>query len=95
MTFLIRPAELRDLQTLYEMAKLTGGGFTNLPANRETLRAKLQRTEQALSRQDDGLEDELIVMVLENSETGQVRGTCQMFTQVGLSAPFTAIAWVR
>lgn len=84
----MRPARPGDLQTLYEMAKLTGGGFTNLPADREALKAKLERTEQALSREEDILEDELIVMVLENAETGQVRGTCQMFTQVGQTWPF-------
>ncbi|MCF8708501.1 arginine N-succinyltransferase [Rhizorhapis sp. SPR117] len=88
MSFLVRPARPNDLQTLYEMAKLTGGGFTNLPADRDALKAKLERTDRALSRQEDVLEDELIVMVLENAETGQVRGTCQMFTQVGQTWPF-------
>jgi arginine N-succinyltransferase len=70
------------------MAKLTGGGFTNLPANRETLRLKLERTEQALSHAGDELKDELIVLVLENTGTGQVRGTCQLFTRVGQTWPF-------
>ena len=31
MTFRIRPATNDDFQAIYEMAKLTGGGFTNLP----------------------------------------------------------------
>ena len=84
----MRPARLGDLQALYEMAKLTGGGFTNLPANRETLKSKLERTEQALSHDGDELQDELIVLVLENADTGQVRGTCQIFTQVGQTWPF-------
>lgn len=84
----MRPARPDDLQTLYEMAKVTGGGFTNLPADRESLAAKLDRTAQALSRQNEGIEDELIVMVLENSETHQVRGTCQIFSTVGQKWPF-------
>ena len=70
------------------MAKLTGGGFTNLPADRDALKAKLERTEQALSHDEDMLRDELIVLVLENTETGQVRGTCQIFTQIGQTWPF-------
>ncbi|MBJ7377805.1 arginine N-succinyltransferase, partial [Sphingobium sp.] len=74
MSFIMRIARADDLQTLYEMAKLTGGGFTNLPPDRTALSAKLERTEQALAREGDGIEDELIVMVLENVETGQVRG---------------------
>ena len=31
MNFRIRPAREDDFSALYEMAKLTGGGFTNLP----------------------------------------------------------------
>ncbi len=84
----MRIARADDLQTLYEMAKLTGGGFTNLPPDRKALAAKLERTEKALARQGDGIQDELIVMVLENVETGQVRGTCQIFSTVGQSWPF-------
>ncbi|RYM04521.1 arginine N-succinyltransferase [Sphingobium indicum] len=84
----MRTARAGDLQTLYEMAKLTGGGFTNLPPDRKSLAAKLERTEQALARQGEGVEDELIVMVLENAQTGQVRGTCQIFSKVGQNWPF-------
>ena len=40
MTFCIRAAGADDLQHLYEMAKLTGGGFTNLPPDRKALRGK-------------------------------------------------------
>ncbi len=84
----MRTARADDLQTLYEMAKLTGGGFTNLPPDRNALAAKLERTEQALARDEDSIKDELIVLVLENGQTGQVRGTCQIFSTVGQSWPF-------
>ena len=33
----MRAAHGGDLEALYEMAKLTGGGFTNLPADRTSL----------------------------------------------------------
>jgi arginine N-succinyltransferase len=88
LSFIMRIARADDLQTLYEMAKLTGGGFTNLPPDRTALAAKLERTEKALAREGEGIQDELIVMVLENVETGQVRGTCQIFSTVGQSWPF-------
>lgn len=89
MTHRIRAARANDLQHLYEMAKLTGGGFTNLPPEREALGAKLARSDRAFARTDaDRIEDELFVLILENAETGHVCGTCQIFTQVGQRWPF-------
>ena len=88
MTFVVRAAADGDLQPLYEMAKLTGGGFTNLPPDRRALRAKLDRARAAFRRDEDRLEDELFVVVLENSDTGEVRGTCQLFAEVGRRQPF-------
>jgi arginine N-succinyltransferase len=86
--FRVRPAVDSDLASLYEMAKLTGGGFTNLPPDRASLRAKLERSHAAFEQEADGVRDELFVLVLENADTGDVRGTCQMFTHVGQQQPF-------
>jgi len=89
MTFRIRPAHDEDLQALYEMAKLTGGGFTNLPPDRGSLKAKLDRSHAAFDSDEDSPDaDELFVLVLENMKTGEVRGTCQLFTRVGQKWPF-------
>ncbi|WP_375392763.1 arginine N-succinyltransferase [uncultured Sphingomonas sp.] len=88
MTFVVRPATDRDLKPLYEMAKLTGGGFTNLPPDRRALKAKLDRSRAAFARDAEHRADELFVLVLENSATGEVRGTCQLFTEVGGQQPF-------
>ncbi|RYY22880.1 MAG: arginine N-succinyltransferase [Sphingomonadales bacterium] len=88
MSFVIRAAREGDLQALYEMAKLTGGGFTNLQPEKGVLRAKLERSQQAFDRADDTPVDEVFLLVLENTETGEVRGTCQIFTAVGQKWPF-------
>ena len=88
MTFRLRAARTDDLEPLYEMAKLTGGGFTNLPADRDALAGKLDRAAAAFAREEDELGDDQFVLVLENSETGAVRGTCQLFSQVGQRWPF-------
>lgn len=93
MTFRVRAARDGDLQPLYEMAKLTGGGFTNLPPERAALKAKLDRSATAFARTEDedgdgGVADDLFVLVLENAATGDVRGTCQIFTHVGQLHPF-------
>jgi len=92
VNFRIRAARDTDLQPLYEMAKLTGGGFTNLPPDRAALRAKLDRSNAAFTSDgpptDAPRADELFVLVLENVKTGEIRGTCQMFTHVGQLYPF-------
>ena len=88
MTFRLRAAHSNDLEPLYEMAKLTGGGFTNLPPDRKALASKLERAQNAFERDDDGLADEQFVLVLENTETGAVRGTCQLMCMVGQQWPF-------
>ncbi|GAB5350059.1 arginine N-succinyltransferase [Alteriqipengyuania sp. 357] len=88
MSFVIRPSRTSDLEHLYEMAKLTGGGFTNLPADRDALTGKLERSAQAFENTGDELTDETFLLVLENTETGAVRGTCQLMTKVGQQWPF-------
>jgi arginine N-succinyltransferase len=88
VSFRVRPARNEDFQAIYEMAKLTGGGFTNLPADKGALVDKLVRSEKAFASDARQPEDDLFVMVLENVETGQIRGTCQMFSRVGTDCPF-------
>ncbi|MDF8332664.1 arginine N-succinyltransferase [Novosphingobium cyanobacteriorum] len=92
MTHRIRAATPADLQHLYEMAKLTGGGFTNLPPDRKSLTAKLERSAAAYADTREGdpdhPRDELFVLVLEDVATGEVRGTAQVFTRVGQQWPF-------
>ncbi|MGX7895877.1 arginine N-succinyltransferase [Tsuneonella sp. HG222] len=88
MTFVIRAAHEDDLEALYEMAKSTGGGFTNLPPDRDALGAKLERSAQSFARDEDDLADELFVFMLENTATGEVRGSCQIMSQVGQRWPF-------
>ncbi len=88
MSFVIRPATTDDLQHLYEMAKLTGGGFTNLPPDRNSLTAKLEGSEAAFTREGAEIVGETFVLVLENTKTREVRGTCQLFTAVGHQYPF-------
>jgi arginine N-succinyltransferase len=88
VSFRIRPARNEDFQALYEMAKLTGGGFTNLPPDRGALVDKLIRSEKSFATEASEPGDELFVFMLENAETGQIRGTCQMFGMVGTEHPF-------
>ena len=88
MSFRLRASRPDDLEHLYEMAKLTGGGFTNLPPDRDALGEKLETSAKAFANTGTELVDETFVLVLENTETGAVRGTCQLMTKVGQQWPF-------
>ena len=88
MNFRIRAGRESDLRSFYNLAKLTGGGFTNLPAEKATLEAKLATSAAGFAREGDTPGDDLYVFMLENIETKQIRGTCQVFGAVGTQHPF-------
>lgn len=88
MTNIIRAATPADLDAFYDLSKITGGGFTNLPPDRKTLGEKLERSLAGFRREGEGQSDDLYVFMLEDSETGRIRGTCQVFGKVGVTQPF-------
>lgn len=88
MSFRVRPARGEDFGAIYEMAKLTGGGFTNLPADRATLVEKLALSDRSFSREGEEQAGDLYIFVLEDTASGAIRGTCQVFGQVGVGQPF-------
>lgn len=88
MTLVLRPARPDDLSAIYQMAKSTGGGFTNLPPDRRALRARLERAATSFEREDDTLADDLYFFVLADSASGEVVGTCQIFSKIGSVWPF-------
>jgi arginine N-succinyltransferase len=75
MTYRVRAAHGEDFDAIYQLAKLTGGGFTNLPADRGTLVGKLTRSEASFARPGDEQAGDLDVFVLEDPKTGNIRGT--------------------
>jgi len=88
MSFRVRPARPDDFEAIYEMAKLTGGGFTNLPADKGTLVAKLARSEEAFARPEETQGNDCFIFVLEDPKAKLIRGTCQVFGQVGVTQAF-------
>jgi arginine N-succinyltransferase len=88
MSFRVRPATSDDFDAIYEMAKLTGGGFTNLPADKGTLVEKLARSEEAFSKTEEAQGNDCYLFVLEDPAEGLIRGTCQVFGMVGVTQAF-------
>ncbi len=88
MSFRIRAARPDDARALYDISKLTGGGFTNLPPDLATLEAKLAMSTAGFARSGDLPGNDLYLFMLENTDSKAVRGTCQIFGQVGVDRPF-------
>ena len=88
MSYRVRPATGDDYKAIYQMAKLTGGGFTNLPPDRQTLVAKLDKSQKSFARKEDTQTGDLYMFVLEDPKAGKILGTCQVFGQVGVNQPF-------
>jgi arginine N-succinyltransferase len=70
------------------MAKLTGGGFTNLPADKGTLVEKLAKSELAFDKAEEAQGSDCYIFVLEDPKEGLIRGTCQVFGMVGTAQAF-------
>ena len=88
MTHVLRAASIEDLDALYDLSKLTGGGFTNLPADRGVLAERLERSDASFEREGESPADDLYIFMLEDTRSGAVRGTCQVFGKVGTQQPF-------
>lgn len=88
MSMVIRASRPDDLEALYQMAKLAGPGFTNIPADRDALAAKLDRSEQAFAKAEDEPGDDCYLLILEDSTRGKAIGTAQIFSMVGQHHPF-------
>ncbi|MBP2171168.1 arginine N-succinyltransferase [Erwinia toletana] len=83
----IRPVERDDLPQLLALAGKTGGGLTSLPADSDTLSARIERSIQtwqdALPRAEQGY-----VFVLADSDSNRAVGICAIEVAVGLQDPW-------
>jgi arginine N-succinyltransferase len=84
----VRPAHIDDLDGLKALAELTGGGFTNLPNDREALAGRLQWSDRSFAARLTEPEDEKYMLVLEHGPSGRIGGTASLFSRVGVRMPF-------
>jgi arginine N-succinyltransferase len=84
----VRPARAADLEALLALARLTGGGFTNLPQDRAALAERIAWSERSLAADVADPGDELYLLVLEERSTGRIGGTACLYARVGMRWPF-------
>ncbi|QSX29465.1 arginine N-succinyltransferase [Shewanella cyperi] len=85
---IIRPIRSSDFDALYQIAVESGHGFTSLPVNNELLQKKIARSEASFLKEVERPFDEGYLMVLEDTDTGDVVGTCALEAAVGMEDAF-------
>jgi arginine N-succinyltransferase len=84
----VRPAHSSDLPAVVDLARLTGGGFTNLPADEAALARRLAWSDASFARTQTAPHNELYLLLLEEVATGRIGGTGMVFSKVGAEWPF-------
>lgn len=84
----IRPIEADDLDALLQMARTAGAGFTSLPPDRDTLRAKIERSLESFDADVREPGHQCYMFVLVESGSGEIGGCCAVEAACGLDEPF-------
>jgi arginine N-succinyltransferase len=86
--YVLRPATTQDLPDLERMAEAAAVGITTLPADRQALLDRLERSQQAFGTADDASGEEIYHFVLEDTAAGRVVGTSGIAASAGFADRF-------
>ena len=84
----MRPARIDDFDALMDLAVKSGPGFTSLPVDEPLIRSKLEKSVKAFSGDIPQIEYGKYLLILEDSETGEVGGCSAVKSGTGVDAPF-------
>src|SRR6266545_7260664 len=85
--FFVRPIARDDLPAVFALTERTGAGLTSLPANRDRLAERIDRSLASFAGQSTRA-DECYVFVLVDSTDDRVVGICAIEAAVGLAEPW-------
>lgn len=86
--YFVRPVDFADLPALEKLAKQAGIGFTNFPANRDSLNDKISNSRQSMQSSVQHPGEEAYYFVLVNKQNNKVVGVCGIEAMVGTKTPF-------
>lgn len=89
----MRTASVDDLDALYALAVAGGSGLTNLPADRDALKGKLEASELAVASEQGRVSGSAIMLMVEHE--GRIVGTSCVFARVGAEWPFYSYRLTR
>lgn len=85
----VRPAGPADYDSLMELAKASGPGFTSLPEDEPTLRRRLDISQGSFGETLPE-QDRWYVLMMENTDTGEIDGLAGVKAAVGMKRPFAS-----
>ncbi|MEM7491750.1 MAG: arginine N-succinyltransferase [Pseudomonadota bacterium] len=86
--YVMRPAGLDDFDALMQMAEESGPGFTSLPVDEGIISGRLKKSVASFAGDIDPIEYGKYLMMLENTETGEIGGCSAVKAGTGIDAPF-------
>ena len=86
--YVMRPARLDDYDALMAMAVESGPGFTSLPVDEQIIRGRLEKSVASFAGKIEQLEYGKYLMMLENTETGEIGGCSAVKAGTGIDSPF-------
>ena len=85
---IVRAARLADLDQMLELSNQTGTGMTTMPTDLVTWEKKLAKSVKDFAKKVENPHGEIYFLVMEDSDTQEVVGSCAVYAGVGLDRPF-------
>jgi len=86
--FVVRPAKESDFEALLRLAKLAGPGFTSLAVGQDALKRRLDKAVKSFDSKTRRTPDHIYLMMLEDTDSGEVIGLSAVKAQIGVKDPF-------
>ncbi len=84
----MRASRSSDLDALMELANLSGAGFTSLPVDEQRLTERLAKSEKAFAGDLDHPQYGKYLLMMEDSDTGEVVGCSAVKSGIGVDRPY-------
>jgi len=85
---IVRPAQADDLDSFIDLARSAGSGFTSLAVPDSDLKSRLDKSVKSFAAKIDKPGDHIYLLMLEDSETGEIVGVSAVKAMVGINKPF-------
>lgn len=86
--FVVRAVREEDYEAFLELAVLTGGELTNIPGDPAAVRWRIEEAVRSFDLREEKPGSHRYLFLLEDTERGEVVGTCGIISKVGGFQPF-------